>query len=154
MTIEFWWRQIFEILIFHKSSLGSLDVPQKIWARSVQPFWRLLDTNKQTDTQTPKQTDRQAKFIYRLRTHIRMFASTATTANVELINCLGRFPLISVLQPNNPSIMIAFQANKTFRWRPSLFLDSIYKQYICCSPALIIEQEYLFPHSLFTYRWK
>ena len=49
MTIEFWWRQIFEILIFHKPSLGSLDVPQKIWARSVQPFWRLLDTNKQTD---------------------------------------------------------------------------------------------------------
>ena len=23
--------------------------PTKIWARSVQPFWRLLDTNKQTD---------------------------------------------------------------------------------------------------------
>ena len=61
MTIEFWWRQIFEILIFHKPSLGSLDGPQKIWARSVQPFWRLLDTNKQTD----RQTDRQAKFIYR-----------------------------------------------------------------------------------------
>ena len=57
MTIEFWWRQIFEILIFHKPSLGCLDVPQKIWARSVQPFWRLLDTNKQTN--------RQAKFIYR-----------------------------------------------------------------------------------------
>jgi len=61
MKIEFWWRQIFEILIFHKPSLWSRDVPQKIWARSVQPFWRLLDTNKQTN----KQTDRQAKFIYR-----------------------------------------------------------------------------------------
>ena len=24
---------------------------KKIWARSVQPFWRLLDTNKQTDIQ-------------------------------------------------------------------------------------------------------
>ena len=24
-------------------------MPQKIWARSVQPFWRLLDTNKQID---------------------------------------------------------------------------------------------------------
>ena len=54
MKIEFWWRQIFEILIIHKPSLGSLDVPQKIWARSVQPFWRLLDTNKQTDKQTDK----------------------------------------------------------------------------------------------------
>ena len=25
--------------------------PKKIWARSVQPFWRLLDTNKQTPKQ-------------------------------------------------------------------------------------------------------
>ena len=49
--------QIFKISIIHKPSLGSQDVPQKIWARSVQPFWRLLDTNKQTD--------RQAKFICR-----------------------------------------------------------------------------------------
>ena len=55
MTIEFWWRQIFEILMIHKPSLESLDVPQKIWIWSVQPFWRLLDTNKQTP--------RQAKFL-------------------------------------------------------------------------------------------
>jgi len=54
MTIEFWWRQIFEILIIDKPSLESLDVPQKIWARSVQLFWRLLDTNRQTDRQTDK----------------------------------------------------------------------------------------------------
>ena len=40
-----------------KISLGSRDDPQKMWARSVQPFWRLLDTNKQTP--------RQVKFIYR-----------------------------------------------------------------------------------------
>ena len=54
MTIEFWWRQIFEILMIHKPSLESLDGPQKIWGWSVQPFWRLLDTNKQTDKQTDK----------------------------------------------------------------------------------------------------
>ena len=42
-------RQIFEILIIQKPSLWWRDVPQKIWARSVKPFWRLLDTNKQTD---------------------------------------------------------------------------------------------------------
>ena len=30
-------------------SLWSREVPQKIWARSVQPFWRLMDTSKQTD---------------------------------------------------------------------------------------------------------
>ena len=59
--IEFWWSQIFENLIIHNSSAGSREIPQKIWARSVQPFWRLLDTNKQTN----KQTDRQAKIIYR-----------------------------------------------------------------------------------------
>ena len=54
--------QIFKISIIHKPSLGSLNVPQKIWARSVQPLWRLLDTNRQTN----KHTDRQAKSIYRL----------------------------------------------------------------------------------------
>ena len=42
---------------FHKPSMGSREVLHKIWARSVQPFWRLLDTNKQTDT--------QSKFKYR-----------------------------------------------------------------------------------------
>ena len=53
--------QIFQILIIHKPSLGSREVPHKIWARSVQPFWRLFDTNKQTN-----KIDRQVKFIYRL----------------------------------------------------------------------------------------
>ena len=47
--IEFWWSQIFENLIIHKPSPGSREFPQKILAWSVQPFWRLLDTNKQTD---------------------------------------------------------------------------------------------------------
>ena len=28
-------------------------MPQKNWARSVQPFWRLLDTNKRTNTRRP-----------------------------------------------------------------------------------------------------
>ena len=35
-------------------SLGARKVPHKIWARSVQPFWSLLDTIKQTNTQTDK----------------------------------------------------------------------------------------------------
>ena len=52
-----------EILIIHKPSLWSRDVPQKIWARSVQPFWRLLDTNKQTNTQTDRQTDKPNLYI-------------------------------------------------------------------------------------------
>jgi len=50
-TIEFC-RLIFEILIKHKPSLGTCKVPQKIWARSVQPFWRLWVTN----IQLPKQS--------------------------------------------------------------------------------------------------
>ena len=57
--------KVFEILIIQKPSHGSYEVPHKIWAQSVQPFWRLLDTNKQKD----KQTDRQAKFIYILENH-------------------------------------------------------------------------------------
>ena len=40
---------------------------KKIWARSVQPFWRLLDTNKQTN----RQTNRQAKFIYRFVSSVK-----------------------------------------------------------------------------------
>ena len=35
----------------------------KNWARSVQPFWRLLDTNKQTDKQKNKQTDKPNLYI-------------------------------------------------------------------------------------------
>jgi len=27
--------------------MGSREVPQKMWARSIQPFGRLLDTNQQ-----------------------------------------------------------------------------------------------------------
>ena len=46
----------FQNSIIHKPVLGSREVPNKIWARSVQPFWRLLDTNKQI----PTQKDRQA----------------------------------------------------------------------------------------------
>ena len=43
-------------LIIHKTSVGFCEVPQKIWAGSVQPFGRLLDTNKQTP-------NRKARFI-------------------------------------------------------------------------------------------
>ena len=41
-------------MIIYKSSLGSHGVTQKIWARSVQPFWHLLDTNKQTNRHPDK----------------------------------------------------------------------------------------------------
>ena len=45
--IKSFWRQLFVILSIHTPSLGSCEVSHKIWARSVQPFWRLLDTNRQ-----------------------------------------------------------------------------------------------------------
>ena len=51
-------------LIIHKPSLGSCEVSHKIWARSVQPFWRLLDTIEQTD--------RQAKYKYRFQIMVLM----------------------------------------------------------------------------------
>ena len=57
LEIEICWRQIFKILIIHKPSLGSCEVPQKIWAESVQPF---LNTNKQTF----RQTDKQSIYLY------------------------------------------------------------------------------------------
>jgi len=60
MKIELCWRQIF----YHPfTSLGSCEVPDKIWDRSVQPFWRLLNTNKvETNTQT-----NQVYYIYIVR---------------------------------------------------------------------------------------
>jgi len=61
MKFEFCWMQIFENSIIHKPSLGSRGVPLKIWAPSVQPVWRLLDTNGQTDKQL-----HQDKYIYKI----------------------------------------------------------------------------------------
>ena len=46
MTWDFSLRQIFVIVNIHKLSLGSCDVPNKIWARSVQSIGY-----KQTDKQ-------------------------------------------------------------------------------------------------------
>ena len=64
MTIEFWWRQIFEILIIHKPSLGSLDVSTKNLGPIGSAVLKFIGY-KQTDRHTDRQTDRQAKFIYR-----------------------------------------------------------------------------------------
>ena len=51
MRIEFCWMQIFKVLIIYKHSLGTCEVRHKNFARSVQPFWRLLDKKEQTDRQ-------------------------------------------------------------------------------------------------------
>ena len=55
----------FFILIINKYSLGSYKVTHKIWTWSVQSFSRLLDTNKQTDTQTSK--------VYRDRSFVNRY---------------------------------------------------------------------------------
>ena len=55
MKIKFLWRQIFEILIIHKPSLWSRDVPQKFGSDRFSRFdvyW--IQTNKQTDKKTDK----------------------------------------------------------------------------------------------------
>ena len=39
---------------------GPCEVPQQIWARLVQLFWRFLDTNRQTNKRRP----RQANYIW------------------------------------------------------------------------------------------
>ena len=36
----------------HKPSIGPGELPHKIWTRSFQPFWCLLDTNTQINTRT------------------------------------------------------------------------------------------------------
>ena len=45
------YKLLFKNIIFWTWSNWSGDVPQKVWERSVKPFWRLLDTNKQTHRQ-------------------------------------------------------------------------------------------------------
>ena len=51
-------------LSIHKPILGSCEVLDKIWARSVEPFGRLLDTNGQTNKQT-SQVQGSHNIIYR-----------------------------------------------------------------------------------------
>ena len=54
--------RIFRILIFHKPSLGSREIPQT----NVGPIGSaVLTFIGYKQTQTNKQTDKQAKFIYR-----------------------------------------------------------------------------------------
>ena len=71
----------FEILIIHKPSLGSCEVPLKIWAWSVQPFWRLLDT---TNRQTIKHTDEQS-------VNILGFKSALRPSSILTFNCVFIF---------------------------------------------------------------
>ena len=53
---------LFGILIIHKPSLGTFKVPHKFWARWVQPFLRLMDTNISTHTRTSHSTLNATKF--------------------------------------------------------------------------------------------
>ena len=48
-------------MFIHKPSLGPREVPHKIWARFVQPFWRLLDISKK---QTDRHPNNQSIYIY------------------------------------------------------------------------------------------
>ena len=62
-------------MIIHKPSLGPLEIPHKIWAWSVQPFLRLLDTN------------RQANFIYRRWFHsLNALQFTGNVVNLAQID--------------------------------------------------------------------
>ena len=62
-------------MIIHKPFLGPREVPQKMWARSVQPFWRLLDTNEQTGKQTPRQAKYKNTKLLRALSSIFYFNS-------------------------------------------------------------------------------
>ena len=52
------------ILTIHNPSLGSCELPQKMWARLVQSFLRLSVTNKQSN--------RQAKYIKEERPRLKV----------------------------------------------------------------------------------
>ena len=71
-NIELCQRQIFEISIIHKPSLVSREVPQKLWARSVQLFWRLLDTNKHPDKES-KYIKGKYLFLYIFGSAVSLF---------------------------------------------------------------------------------
>ena len=45
-----YWKQIFCNSEYLIAFLWACELPYKFWAWSVQPLWRLLDTNKQTNT--------------------------------------------------------------------------------------------------------
>ena len=77
MKIEFWWRQIFEILIIHKPSLGSLDVPQK----NVGPIGSAVLTF--IGYKTNKQTDKPNLYIDSLWNY-----SVVSVFNLNLDNCV------------------------------------------------------------------
>ena len=50
-------------LMFHKPFLGSLQIPNKIWARSVQPFWRVY--KQKTNKHPHKQVYIDVHFVMR-----------------------------------------------------------------------------------------
>ena len=70
---------LFFIYIIHKPSLWWRDVPQKIWARSVQPFWRLLDTNRQTGLTRARKTS--IRFL-RFKNHVLVCNNLETELSI------------------------------------------------------------------------
>ena len=72
-------RQIFQILSILKPSLGSCEVPHKIWARLVQPFWRLL-------TQTNRQTLMQSLYVMQIK--IKKNLLKTISGGAVLVGCI------------------------------------------------------------------
>jgi len=56
----FFWRLFFPILIIHKPSLGSFEVPQKFWTDRFSGFYVY---RSKTNKQTHKKTDKQGIYI-------------------------------------------------------------------------------------------
>ena len=81
--------------MIHKPSLGSLDVPHKIWARSVQPFRRLLDTNRQTSI-----------LVYKFRPNRTVFNMYAEYTRLQLT-------FLALVPCSNHFLFTDFQEKKT-----------------------------------------
>ena len=82
--VKSFWLQLFVVLSIHNPFLGSLEVPHKIWNQSVQPFWRVFYTNRQTKIERPSKV-----YLYRWlypskKLIVEVIAQTLITGEVQV----------------------------------------------------------------------
>ena len=112
-TSEFYENQSFWRHIF--VTLSTLK-PQKCWARSVEPFWRLLETNKQTDTQATAIT------VFNIHVTYSDVGCLACCKSIKISNMDGSSPIYYKLDLNKGSSSTRYYkvsdiTDKYFYWR-------------------------------------
>ena len=107
-------KNVVFIIHIHYTFLWSRDVPQKIWARSVQPFIGY----KQIDTLTP----RQAKFIYKRKKNFVDLKKFADFQEFEFFNWIKNCLVLSCIGCTNREREILFQQIWAIRENVVVFL--------------------------------